>query len=476
MKTKPILLLVACVCWTEAQGASPKTASASATCLSLGSPNGSPYSRYVNGFGTVTTYGTTYDGASGTPLHDVLPDGTLIFSYELRPRDGVPGLYESDYVTLSSIYGFIDYGSVFVSLPTADTDENGIPDFRQYDRSASYSWTGMIVSYSGTVYTSSGTGSKLANSSSIHDVQNIFKNGTNVDSFTSTGPFLYAAGTISYSRGTQNSLSLNLALDTLPYSYTGSTTFTVNTADLITVPQFTFQRSDGRSLTVYGITLTRTGTKYVGRFSIDDGNTSTSWRDYTSWVLEISDANDYDGNGIPDLSDALPTPPVITQQPNSMDAPLGGGAVFLTASTTREPNTYQWFFKNRPVQGGNSAVLMLTNLRLTATGTYFLEVRNTLGAVRSQAVTLRVLRPARILNQPRGRSVASGKTLTLRTLASGSKPLFFQWLKDGQIIPGATLPKLVIPNATGTNAGTYSVTVSNSVSSAVSSPAVVVVN
>ena len=150
--------------------------------------------------------------------------------------------------------------------------------------------------------------------------------------------------------------------------------------------------------------------------------------------------------------------------------------MFLTASTTREPNTYQWFFKNRPVQGGNSAVLMLTNLRLTATGTYFLEVRNTLGAVRSQAVTLRVLRPARILNQPRGRSVASGKTLTLRTLASGSKPLFFQWLKDGQIIPGATLPKLVIPNATGTNAGTYSVTVSNSVSSAVSSPAVVVVN
>ena len=382
-----------------------------------------------------------------------------------------------DYLNVSSIYGAYAQGSLRTIHPTADVDNNLVPDFQQYNMGGTYSWTGTITPDSGNAYAVTGTVSKAASSSSVYNSYQVYQNGLVLDTISGPSSFFYVSGSISYSRGSQNSLSLNLALESLPYSdYTGSTTFTVNTADLITVPQFTFQRSDGRSLTVYGITLTRTGTKYVGRFSVDDGNTSTSWRDYTSWVLEITDANDYDGNGIPDLSDALPTPPVITQQPNSMDAPLGGGAVFLTASTTREPNTYQWFFKNRPVQGGNSAVLMLTNLRLTATGTYFLEVRNTLGAVRSQAVTLRVLRPARILNQPRGRSVASGKTLTLRTLASGSKPLFFQWLKDGQIIPGATLPKLVIPNATGTNAGTYSVTVSNSVSSAVSSPAVVVVN
>lgn len=105
-----------------------------------------------------------------------------------------------------------------------------------------------------------------------------------------------------------------------------------------------------------------------------------------------------------------------------------------------------------------------------------MEVRNSVGTIRSRTVTLRVLRAVRILVQPRSRSIAAGKTLTLRTRVSGSKPVFYQWMKDGQIISGANSPKLVIPNAGATNSGQYSVSVSNTVSSAVSSPAVVVVN
>ncbi len=472
MKTKILPLLVACISVVGAKGADSKTAFASATCLSLNLPSSS---RNINGLGTVTSYFTTYDGTSGTPLHDQLPDGTWVFSSESRPRSGGSGVYEFDYFNVSSIYGAYAQGSV-VTSPSPDADENLVPDSQQYDKAGSFPWTGTILPDSGNFYSMTGTLSKAANSSSIYNSYQVFQNGALVDSFSGNVSFFYAAGTISYSRGTQNSLSLNVALDTLPYSYTGSTTFTVQNTDQISIPQFTFQRSDGRSLVVYWFTLTRKGTKFVGRFSVNDGNTSTSWRDYTEWVLEITDPNDYDGNGVPDFSDALPTPPVIVQQPNSMDAALGGSAMLSSVSTTREPNTFQWFFKNRPIPGANSASLVLTNLRFKATGTYFLEVRNTVGTVRSQAVTLRVLRPVRILVQPRSRSVVSGKTLTLRTRASGSKPLFFQWTKDGEIIAGANLPKLVIPIATATNAGTYSVTVSNSVSSAVSSPAVVIVN
>ena len=98
MKTNILLLLVACVAAAESVAASSKTAFASATSLSLVVQ---PYSRNVAGLGTVTTYFTTYDGSSGTPWHDVLPDGSWVFSSEFRPRSGVPGDYEDDYLAVN---------------------------------------------------------------------------------------------------------------------------------------------------------------------------------------------------------------------------------------------------------------------------------------------------------------------------------------------------------------------------------------
>ena len=474
MKTKTLLLLVACVAVTESVAVSSKSAFASATSLSLGVQ---PYSRNVAGLGTVTTYFTTYDGSSGTPWHDVLPDGSWVFSSEFRPRSGVPGVYEDDYLTVSSIYGAFAHGSVVATLPTEDTDQNGVPDFQQFENSASYPWTGTTTSDAGPIYTMVGVGTKSANSSLILNSYNVYTNGVLVDSVSGLGgPFQYISGSITYFRGAQNSLSLTLASDTQPFSYTGSTTFAVQNIDQIVIPQFTAHRSDGRTLTAYGFTLTRRGTKYAGHFSVNDGNTATTWRDFTEWVFEVTDTNDSDGNGIPDFSDALPTAPVITQQPDSLDAVYRGIATFSASSSSFEPAKFQWFFKDRPIRGATNSSLTLTNLRTAASGSYLLEARNSVGTTRSRTVTLRVLRPVRILAQPRSRSIAARKTLILRTRASGGKPLFYQWLKDGQTITGATSPRLVIPNVGATNSGTYSVSVSNTVSSAASSPAIVIVN
>lgn len=146
-----------------------------------------------------------------------------------------------------------------------------------------------------------------------------------------------------------------------------------------------------------------------------------------------------------------------------------------SATVSFEPVTWQWFFKDRRIRGATNATLVLNKLRFRSAGPYHVEARNTVGTARSQEISLRVFRAVRIVVQPRSQSIASSKTLTLRVRASGSKPLFYQWTKDGETIPSATSPSLIIRNFSATNAGTYSVTISNTASSAASSPAVVAV-
>lgn len=59
--------------------------------------------------------------------------------------------------------------------------------------------------------------------------------------------------------------------------------------------------------------------------------------------------------------------------------------------------------------------------------------------------------------------------------ASGSTPLHYQWQRDGTNLNGATLPSLTLSNIQITNAGAYSVVVTNAYGSIVSSNAILTV-
>ena len=54
--------------------------------------------------------------------------------------------------------------------------------------------------------------------------------------------------------------------------------------------------------------------------------------------------------------------------------------------------------------------------------------------------------------------------------AAGSVPLTYQWQHNGADIPGATHSSLLIPSAGSADAGTYSVTISNSTKSISAGP------
>ncbi|SHL05600.1 immunoglobulin domain-containing protein, partial [Desulforamulus aeronauticus] len=66
-----------------------------------------------------------------------------------------------------------------------------------------------------------------------------------------------------------------------------------------------------------------------------------------------------------------------------------------------------------------------------------------------------------ISDQPQNQTVTIGQTATFTVTAAGSEPLNYQWKKEGIDIAGATSATLEIVNAQTSDAGTYTVEVSN---------------
>jgi hypothetical protein len=107
-------------------------------------------------------------------------------------------------------------------------------------------------------------------------------------------------------------------------------------------------------------------------------------------------------------------------------------------------------------------------LRVTATSAAGLESApssiNYFGAI-----------PPEITVQPLSKSIAAGDPLELVVEASGTPPFYFQWSRNGAVVPTQTNQTLFIAGATTANAGDYSVTVTNAAGSVVSSSATVTV-
>lgn len=76
-----------------------------------------------------------------------------------------------------------------------------------------------------------------------------------------------------------------------------------------------------------------------------------------------------------------------------------------------------------------------------------------------------------IIGQPSGQAASAGQSARFTVSATGIPDPSYQWLKDGVPVPGATAATLNFAPAYRTNAGTYTVIVSNASGSVTSSPA-----
>ena len=80
-----------------------------------------------------------------------------------------------------------------------------------------------------------------------------------------------------------------------------------------------------------------------------------------------------------------------------------------------------------------------------------------------------------ITTQPTSRSAAVGSSTTFTVVATGTSPLTYQWRKNGTAVSGATAATFTIANVATSDAGTYTVVVTNSAGSLTSTGAVLTV-
>src|SRR5690242_16935576 len=98
------------------------------------------------------------------------------------------------------------------------------------------------------------------------------------------------------------------------------------------------------------------------------------------------------------------------------------------------------------------------------------------GVVASSADPAPVVAPS-INKPPVSQTVAAGQAATFSVSATGTHPLTYQWLKNGSAISGATSASYTTPATAASDSGAqFTVTVSNSLGSVTSDPAILTVS
>ncbi|WP_415910830.1 immunoglobulin domain-containing protein [Oleiharenicola sp. Vm1] len=108
----------------------------------------------------------------------------------------------------------------------------------------------------------------------------------------------------------------------------------------------------------------------------------------------------------------------------------------------------------------------VTELELTVFGAW--------GNVTATAAEVRALTEGAvpvITTQPRSVTVTRGSNVTFQVAATGAPTPSFQWFRNGTTLAGANTDTLVLANVQDAEAGSYTVTVTNSLGTVTSAPA-----
>ncbi|HEV2319556.1 MAG TPA: alpha-L-rhamnosidase C-terminal domain-containing protein [Verrucomicrobiae bacterium] len=177
-----------------------------------------------------------------------------------------------------------------------------------------------------------------------------------------------------------------------------------------------------------------------------------------------------------------PSAPSMSKQPS---VAVTGNSIVISAITIGTPPlAYQWYFNTvsnysgATMETNDSGVSGATTPSLTTSNNladyYFVIVTNNYGSVTS-AITAYNPAPV-IVMQPVGLTNAPGTSIDLSVGANGIGPFAYQWYKNGLAIPGATNADWGYGYLRLSDAGSYSVVVTNLYGSAASDAAYLVVS
>ena len=101
---------------------------------------------------------------------------------------------------------------------------------------------------------------------------------------------------------------------------------------------------------------------------------------------------------------------------------------------------------------------------------------NSVGTSYGNEISFTTLSAPAITTQPASQTSATGGSATLTVVATGNPAVTYQWRKDGVDLSGATSTTLSLTNVQSSNAGSYTVVVSNSAGTVTSNTATLTVN
>ena len=194
-------------------------------------------------------------------------------------------------------------------------------------------------------------------------------------------------------------------------------------------------------------------------------------------------------NGTPALSAtqsfsvivALVAPTIVTQ-PTGLGLNVGQIASFQVFATGSTPLSYRWSKDGAPlvdgagIAGSASSLLIISNPNGGNSGNYSVLISNVVGSALSSNAALVLNGHPVITNQPASTNVAAGIAATFIVGATGTAPLRYQWQLLGTNLPGATTNTYTVLKAGTTNAGPYTVMVSNQAGIAIGGPATLGIN
>jgi hypothetical protein len=150
---------------------------------------------------------------------------------------------------------------------------------------------------------------------------------------------------------------------------------------------------------------------------------------------------------------------------------IGATVQFGVTATSAVPPTFQWRKNGVPIQNATGDFLTISNAGPADAGSYSVLVMNSAGSATSLPAVVRVNTPPAISRQPESQAASEGNNVTFSVAADGSSPLVFQWHKGDGALSGATTAMLAFNAIQLTDAGAYTVTVSNAGGSVTSAAA-----
>jgi len=152
-------------------------------------------------------------------------------------------------------------------------------------------------------------------------------------------------------------------------------------------------------------------------------------------------------------------PLVLASGPASQTNCPGGPATF-SVNATGTGLTYQWFKDNTLLAGQTNSLLSLSNISEANAGTYSVVVSGACGNVLTNSATLTVNQPVQLIAGPTNLTNCLGTVATFSVNATGTG-LSYQWFEGTNDLSGQTNASLIFTNVVATNAGVYSVVVTD---------------